>query len=266
MKEKLHATLSLERELAREFKLVEYETGNGDFHFHSQIEICIIEEGQLEALVNNSKTVLSKGDIAVSLSYDPHRYISSGKVKYSVLIIPDNICEIFYSVIQGKSLQTPFIRHSENNSMLSDYISIIRDPSSSELMKMGYVYLVLATIQKELLTANEGELPEQELISRILIYIHKNSNKQLTLSSLSKALGYHPTYLSSYFKSRLDIGFSQYVNLIRLKNAVRLMQQKPQNMNLTDIALECGFNSSRTFNRAFRNEFGCSPGQYFAAK
>ena len=52
------ATLSLERELNDELQIIEYEVGNGDIHFHSKIEICVVEKGVVEALVNNSKKIL----------------------------------------------------------------------------------------------------------------------------------------------------------------------------------------------------------------
>jgi AraC-like DNA-binding protein len=52
----------------------------------------------------------------------------------------------------------------------------------------------------------------------------------------------------------------RYVNVVRLKNAVLLMRQKKQ--TVTQIAMDCGFSSTRTFYRAFRQEFGCSPKDY----
>jgi AraC-like DNA-binding protein len=35
-----------------------------------------------------------------------------------------------------------------------------------------------------------------------------------------------------------------------------------QKHSITHCAMESGFNSMRTFYRAFREEFGCSPGDY----
>ena len=93
-------------------------------------------------------------------------------------------------------------------------------------------------------------------------HFFKNYSKNLTQQSIAKAFGYHPAYISGYFKSRLDIGMSRYINVIRLNCAVQLMRKKK--FNMTEIALECGFNSVRTFYRAFRQEFGCSPGDYMA--
>lgn len=260
MKEKMTATLSIERELKDELRVIEYDVGNGDFHFHSQVEICIVEDGTVEALVNNSQTTLEKGDIAVSLPYDPHRYIAKDGVRYSVLVIPSEMGVRFCSDM--KRLTSPFLKCSESNSAVLEHLSSLKKPGNCELDNLGFVYLILGTIKKELLSESKENSCDKELLSALLLYIHKNFGKNLTLSSIAKAFGYHPAYISSYFKTRLDIGISRYISVIRLNNAVQLMRKKKY--NVTEIALECGFNSARTFYRAFRQEFGCSPGEYIA--
>ncbi|MBE6582843.1 MAG: helix-turn-helix domain-containing protein [Ruminococcaceae bacterium] len=260
MSERKTATLSIERELKDELRVIEYGVGNGDFHFHSQVEICIVEDGSVEALVNNSQATLEKGDIAVSLPYDPHRYIAKDGVRYSVLVIPSEMGEKFCSDM--KSLTSPFLKQSEGNSVIFSHLSCLKKADNGELDKLGYVYLILGAIKKELLSESKESGSDNELLSALLLYIHKNYGKNLTLSSIAKAFGYHPAYISSYFKTRLDIGISRYVSVIRLNNAVQLMRKKKY--SVTEIALECGFNSARTFYRAFREEFGCSPGDYIA--
>ena len=254
------ATLSLERELKDELQIIRYEVGNGDIHFHSQIEICIVEKGKVEALVNNSKRVLEKGDVAIALSYDSHRYVSNEEARYSVLILPGDMCEKFYSIMQTKNLSSPFICGSECNARIMEYLSHIKKENTNELLRLGYIYLILGLIKEEISADSSKDNLDSELLSRLLIYIHKNYRKNLTLSSISKAFGYHPAYVSSYFMSELNIGIMRYVNVVRLKNAVMLMQQKKQ--TVTQIAMDCGFSSMRTFYRVFRREYGCSPKEY----
>ena len=55
-------------------------------------------------------------------------------------------------------------------------------------------------------------------------------------------------------------GISQYITMVRLKHAVVLMQDEKH--SITYCALESGFNSMRSFYRAFAKEFGCSPKEY----
>ncbi len=262
MKERIGATLSIERELEDALAVVEYRVGNGDFHFHSRVEICVVESGTVDALVNNSQRVLQAGDIAVSLGYDSHRYITRDAARYSVLVLSYAMSEKLYAAIGTKSLQCPFIRKSASTAKVPGYLASLKGEEGSELARLGYAYLILDAVCAQLLAEPSADAPDRELLSSLLMYIHKNYEKKLTLPALSRVFGYHPGYISAYFKSCLDIGIARYINMIRLKNALRLMREGKGNM--TEIALDCGFNSTRTFYRAFRNEFHCSPKEYLA--
>ena len=259
---KISASLSVERELKDELRVIEYEIGNGDIHFHSQIEICIVEDGQVEALINNSKKTLSRGDLAISLSYDSHRYITGESAKYSVLILPREVCENFYSAIKNKDFNTPFICGSEHSDSVMKYLSEIKKEGSDHLVRLGYVYLILGIVKEVMLDDANARGESTELLTRLLVYINENYNKDLNLKTISKAFGFHPAYVSAYFKSHINVGICRYINVIRLKHAVVLMRQG--RYSITEIAMECGFAATRTFYRAFRNEFGCSPREYLS--
>ena len=254
------ATLSVERELNDGLQIVEYKIGNGDIHFHSNIEICIVEDGSVEALVNDSKKILKRGDVAISLSYDSHSYVSGDDARYSVLLLPDDICDKFYAVMQAKKLASPFLCDAECGTRIIDYLLQIKSDSANEFLRIGGVYLLLGLIKERLLVETFTDNADSVLLSRLLLYIHKNYNKKITLASISKAFGYHPSYISSYFKAGVNLSIVRYINVIRLKNAILLMQHKKH--TVTQIAMDCGFSSTRTFYRVFRQEFGCSPKEY----
>ena len=262
--EKITATLSVERELTDGLRVIEYGIGNGEVHFHSQIEICIVEDGEIDALVNNSQRILRRGDVAVSLSYDAHRYISRGEGRFSVIILPSDMCEKLYLALGTTRLSSPFVSSPERREGIIDYLSRLKASEGGSLARLGYVYLLLDLIEGELSAVGGGGSDDNELISRLLLYIHKNYDKDLTLSSIATEFGYHPSYISACFKSRLNIGISRYISIIRLKNAILLLHRKKH--TVTEIALECGFASMRTFYRVFRSEFGCSPKEYLSEK
>ena len=70
----MQAKFGIERELDNRLRLIDYEGGNGDFHFHSQIEICIVTAGEIDALINNNRNRLCAGELSVALGYDTHRF------------------------------------------------------------------------------------------------------------------------------------------------------------------------------------------------
>lgn len=257
---KMIATLSIEREFNDELLVIHYDVGNGDLHFHSGMEICIVETGKVEAFVNNSKSILKAGDIAISMPYDSHCYVSNEQSKYCVLVLPAEMSNKVTAILKSRNLSLPFIIDSENREKILELLAQIKKEKNNELTCFGFAYLILGWITNGTSAATpSGEL-NSELLSKLLLYIHDNYDKSLTLNSIATAFGYHPAYISAYFKSRLDMCISRYINIIRLKNAVLLMRQKKYTM--TQIAFDCGFHSTRTFYRAFHKELGCSPSEY----
>lgn len=259
MKDEKTAILSLERELRDELQILTYEQGNGDFFFHSQMELCIVEEGQIDALVANSAGRLLRGEACVSLRNDPHRYVSEGKAKYTVLVLPSEISEQFYASLGERTLSSRFITDAVVCEKMLAYLSALK-AEACELSRRGYIYLMLGLVAAQAGFAKAQTKPDAALLSRLLLYLHENYAEDLSLARLASTFGYHPSYLSGYFKASLGIGLSRYIGILRLKNALVLMQSREK--GITEIALDCGFGSARSFYRAFRKEFGCSPKEY----
>ena len=99
-----------------------------------------------------------------------------------------------------------------------------------------------------------------ELSKKILFYISRHFTEDITLEALAHHLGYSCTYLSAYFKNCFHISFNKYLNFIRLSKATEIMANGSQ--SVTYAAMESGFNSIRSFYRAFRSEFGISPKEW----
>lgn len=256
----MKAIFGIERELENKLHVIEYEIGNGDFHFHSQIELCFVEEGEIDAVINNKTKKIKVGDVSIALGFDTHAYRPSGYARFTVLVIPLNICEKFTSAISKKQISDPFICDKAVTSRLKEYLSELKKETTNEIEKLGYVYLILGVVLNNLNFDTSDKYAETQLISKLLLYIHDNYNKNLTLSSIAAEFGYNASYISRYFKSSINIGISQYINLIRLKNAIELMRKKKH--SITYCALESGFPSLRTFYRIFQNEFKQSPKEY----
>ena len=249
-----------DHELEDKIEVLEYEIGKGNFHFHSQIELCFIEEGKINVVINNKTRQLSVGEISVALGFDTHAYRPAGYARFTVLVIPLKICEKFTSATSDKQISNPFICDKAITRKLKNYLCELKNGSTNEIEKIGYVYLILGAILNNLDFDKSNKCVETQLISKLLLYIHENYKNHLSLSSIAGEFGYNASYISRYFKSFVDVGISQYINIIRLKNATELMRTKKH--NITYCALESGFSSLRTFYNVFHNEFNCSPKEY----
>jgi len=67
-------------------------------------------------------------------------------------------------------------------------------------------------------------------------------------------------YLSTLFKRENDIALSNYITVVRMEKAKEIL--KNEHLKLEKAALLCGYDSVRTFSRAFNNYAGISPGKY----
>ena len=82
----------------------------------------------------------------------------------------------------------------------------------------------------------------------------------MTLEEMAKELGVSKYVLSRVFSSTFHTNFNQYLNEQRLNQAVSLLEYTDYSM--TDICLEAGFQSQRTFNRVFQERFKKTPREY----
>jgi len=256
----MHAHFNVERERYNKLFYKSYQNDKGALHFHSQIEIYFVDDGQMEVFVDGQRKLLSAGQISVALSYQPHSYRTPVASRSGVLIIPPNLCEEFVNAMRHRQLSSPFLSDPELCNQIRMYYERICTPGTNRIRQLGYIYVILGLLWD--LTEQRQETPvnDPELSSRLLLHINEHFRENLSLKSLCAAFGYSSSYISRYFKDSFHIGLNQYICLVRLKNALGLMQENK--LSITPGALESGFRSVRTFYRVFNQEFGCSPKEY----
>lgn len=85
---------------------------------------------------------------------------------------------------------------------------------------------------------------------------------ELSVASLARALGTNATILSRAFNDGLGVNFNELINRIRVDAVVVALQAANDGKPVLDIALEEGFNSKASFNRAFKQYTGKTPTEY----
>jgi transcriptional regulator GlxA family with amidase domain len=101
--------------------------------------------------------------------------------------------------------------------------------------------------------------PSAVQIGRVEQYIVANYAKPLTVETLAEISGVSARSVFRHFRSRYDCTPHQYLERIRLEMSyVQLLACRDQNA-VGFVALDCGFQSLRHFEQAFRNQFGERP-------
>ena len=91
-------------------------------------------------------------------------------------------------------------------------------------------------------------------------YIEDHFTEDITLSGMSKDLGYHYRYLSAVVNRCFGAGFNEVVNRYRVDLACRLLTETDD--SVTEIASRVGYDSQRSFNRCFKAVTGKTPRDY----
>lgn len=99
-----------------------------------------------------------------------------------------------------------------------------------------------------------------DIISKVLEYINRNFNKDITLESVANEVGLSSQYLSKIFKEKCGINFIDYITTKRLEFAENLLKNGV--MNIKQVSKMSGYEDSNYFCRIFKKSTGLSPRQF----
>lgn len=95
-------------------------------------------------------------------------------------------------------------------------------------------------------------------INLVLDYIRQHLTDDLSLDTLAAVASFSPYHFHRIFTSVTGETLNDAVGRLRLERAVALLKASPKT-TITQIALDCGFNSASSFSRAFRKRYGIAP-------
>jgi AraC-like DNA-binding protein len=84
------------------------------------------------------------------------------------------------------------------------------------------------------------------------------TDPDLSLALLARKLGTNTGHLSRAINEGLGVNFSSFINSLRAKRVAGMIAQGRRD-DLLDLALEAGFSSKASFNRAFAATYGMAP-------
>ncbi|MSU62931.1 MAG: AraC family transcriptional regulator [Pedosphaera sp.] len=99
-----------------------------------------------------------------------------------------------------------------------------------------------------------------ERVERARAVLREKFSSPPSLEELGRQVGCSPFYLSRTFSQETGMTIQQYLRQIRMERAAELL--RTGRGNVTEVALEVGYNSLSHFSAAFHQTFGCCPGLY----
>lgn len=113
-------------------------------------------------------------------------------------------------------------------------------------------------IKEELLLHMKEDKTSDEIrIRKIITYIEENYKDELDLKEIAEVFNFNYYYLSSYFNQHMPEGFSEYLNRIRIGEAVKLLTRNE--LSISQISSAVGYSDHSYFCRVFKKITGNTP-------
>lgn len=242
-----------------------------DSHFHSDIELIYLLEGELSVEIGEDKYNLKKEDIIVINSGKRHVIKAKSEglictviIKYQLLsnYLNSNLFLFWCNSVMDNNESINKLRHILQ-SLLKLHLNNngkVNFKQYSKLYKLLDILIDDFLINSEDIRFDDEKDKYSDRMQEILRYIQGNYSKQITLNELADKLYLSNSYLSRFLKANLGMNFLEYLNNIRLHYAVEDLLYS--NKSITRIAMDNGFTNVTKFNKIFKENYNTTPSTY----
>lgn len=248
------------------------------YHFHPEIQIVSIIQGEGELLISGHQFPFSPGSVFIIGANIPHWFRSHAVYFQSN---PNYICEsmsfFLHPELFGGRLenfpelqelarftQSGFVGFEVIGELANQVSSTFRD-ARDRLPEPQLITIIhcWSTIYQSSFKVQMAKMSPHQLLRKeerltgIITWLMDNFNRPITLNEVSELAHLTPEALCRYFKSHTGKTISQWLTELRIEKAGRLLMETDQ--AIASIAVQCGYESLSNFNRQFKQVTGRTP-------
>lgn len=224
-------------------------------HQHSHWEIMYYLSGEGYLKTKNDNISFKKGSIIIVPPNIEHGSVSETEfVNISVggdfdkLFMFENIMVLSdNSALDGKLLANLIYKNRHKS---HDYLSALCSAYTHFILQ-NFIY----------------EKKINRVIGEIIEEISKNfHDSEFNVTSLLNQSGYAEDYIRNEFKKVTSLSPIDFLTKVRITHAKKLIEIYGENLSVSKIAEECGFDDPIYFSRRFKQLVGLSPSKYKQTK
>lgn len=254
----------------------------GNQHYHEYIELLYPIRGNYKVALGGRVLDLPERSMVIINSSEPHATlgVSSGeRLLFCIKFMPQilysseqSVTELEYIIpyiLENPESRRLFLREQLENTYLPEIFSeIIGEQSEKrfgyELMTRALVLKIFAWVirfwhERGGIRLPDGDDSAVKTVAKARKYVAENYT-DATLSSAAKFCGLSYSYFSRLFNRVMRMSFSDYVNLVRVNNSMKMLTVS--DLSITEIALACGFSSTSYYIQTFKRLKYISPSRF----
>lgn len=253
------------------------------YHYHPEVELLFIQEGTGTQFVGDSIQRFEGGDVLLIGSDCPHYLRSDNKyfsgdpnLSVSALVIhfnPSIFGKDFLSLLENRHIDQLLEKSKKGLRILGKIKSEIKEIMKKMIVSdKGNMMLALYSLLDLLASSNDYELlgtrimegdhndKETERINAIYNYAAKHFKRKISIEEIAGVAHLSSKSFCRYFKNKTKKNFSHFLNEIRVEYACKKIRENQ--LQVTQVCYEAGFNNFVNFNNAFKKIIGKTPTQY----
>ncbi len=224
-------------------------------HYHSDVEIIFIEDGNTNMFVAGCEFKAGKGNLIIVNPYEVHTGETLGG-KYSHKCICFDMQQIGLKLSDEVGYQN-LITDAE---FIKPYFSLCYDAIKNrsvgwEMLAKGSLLVIFSFLNDKLTFLSQSK--EQEFSRAVLQFIYEHYSESITSKDGADEMMYEHSYFCRKFKRVFLKKFSDFLNEYRVLKAIEMLKNK----SVSETAIACGFQNIGYFSRVFKFVTGQSPSQ-----
>ena len=247
------------------------------YHFHPEIELTWIIEGEGERLVGDSIESFQRDDLVLIGESVPHRYRNWQRKRARSRVIQfrrDLFGPEFFKIGELSAIDQ-LLDAARRGLIFSSSTTKSVQSQMAQLFAVGPGPRQLILLLEILQTLSEDskrkplasivydepiKLQKIDRLQRVLNFLEQNWQENITLKEAAAVAALHPQSVSRFFQQHLGMSFQDYLIRLRLARAARSLLESDR--TISDIAFHSGFNNLTNFNRHFKTVYHQSPSSY----
>lgn len=252
-------------------KMFIHNVNYAKYHWHKDIELVFVLDGEARFFIENQNYLLSQNDILLINSNTLHSSEYETPNLILVLQIDPQYFEHFYRGFSNILFDCKSIGSEESakyntiRKLLAEMMLVINRKQTAHYLKIQqllfeFIIVLLKRYKRDEVYNSKKIIKNNEQLSQIIKYIDENYTSNITLNDLAKLCYMNESYFSSYFKKNIGISLTKYLAAIRLQNSITDLLKTDNNIN--EIALSNGFPNEKSYFKVFRERYGITPTQF----
>lgn len=249
------------------------------WHWHEEIEVVMITEGQMRLKTSETSFLLNKGEVAVINSNILHYAVAAPECALHALVFsPALITGGNESAFAKKYIQPLLSCHSfsgyridpDTGQQVSDWFNSAFDALEND--NCGFEFVVRENLShicfylyekfEKQMDAGTSVLDQDNIrIRKMLDFLHKNFADNLSLKEISSAADISERECLRCFKKMLQISPVQYLLKYRVMQGAEMLLANSAS-SISEVATYCGFDSPSNFTKMFKRFYKCTPREY----